>query len=268
MSGANASATWRSHLGKTIPRFLFVVVAVISVYGSAFSQNDAVRVLASNGVRPAIQALTRPAEGAIARPLYAQFNTTTVLRQRIDAGEPFDVAVLTAEAIDGFIRAGKIIPGSRTDVGHVGIGVGVRAGAKKPDIRTVELMKRTLLDAKGITYAQDGASRPYIEKMFAEMGIADSVKSKIVLKQGSDASMAAVVAGEAELEITLSSEIMQAPGMQLVGPLPDKFQNYVRFAAGVSTNSKNSAAASALIKFLTNRKVAPTYKAKGIETAN
>jgi molybdate transport system substrate-binding protein len=104
--------------------------------------------------------------------------------------------------------------------------------------------------------------------MFAEMGIADSVKSKIVLRQGSDASMAAVVAGQAELVITLSSEIMQAPGMQLVGPLPDKFQNYVRFAAGISTNSKNADAANALIKFLTNPKVAPTYRAKGIQTAN
>jgi molybdate transport system substrate-binding protein len=268
MSGANASATARSHLGKMIRRIFIVAAIVISLQCRAFSQNDAVRVLASNGVRPAIQALTRPAEGAIARPLAAQFNTTTVLRQKIDAGEPFDVAVLTAEAIDGFIKSGKILPGSRADVGHVGIGVGVRSGAKKPDIRTVESMKSTLLAAKGISYAQDGASRPFIEKMFAELGIADLVKSKIVLRQGSDASMAAVVAGEAELEITLSSEIMQAPGMQLVGPLPDKFQNYVRFAAGVSTNSKNSDAAGALIKFLTNPKVAPTYKAKGIETGN
>jgi molybdate transport system substrate-binding protein len=250
-----------------IRRSFFVAAVVLAIQGRAFSQGDPVRVFASNGVRPAIQALTRPAEGAIARSLAAQFNTTTLLRQKIDAGEPFDVAVLTAEGIDSLIKSGKIVASSRTDVGHVGIGVGVRAGAKKPDIRTVESMKRTLLDAKGISYAEDGASRPYIEKMFAELGITDSVKSKLVLKQGSDASMAAVVAGQAELELTLSSEIMQAPGMQIVGPLPDKFQNYVRFAAGVSANAKNAAAASALVKFLTDPKVAPTYRSKGIQTA-
>jgi molybdate transport system substrate-binding protein len=249
-------------------RIFFVVAIVLAIQGRAFSQGDPVRLFASNGVRPAIQALTRPAEGTIARSLAAQFGTTTVLRQKIDAGEPFDVALLTAEAIDAFIKSGKITASSRADVGHVGIGVGVRAGAKKPDIRTAESIKRTLLDAKGISYAEDGASRPYIEKMFAELGIMDSVKSKLVLKQGSDASMAAVVAGQAELELTLSSEIMQAPGMQLVGPLPDKFQNYVRFAAGVSASSKNAAAANALVKFLTNPKVAPTYKSKGIQTAN
>jgi molybdate transport system substrate-binding protein len=251
-----------------IRRFLFVAAVVLAIQGRAFSQSDPVRVFASNGVRPAIQALTRPAEGAISRSLAAQFNTTTVLRQKIESGEPFDVAVLTAEGLDSLIKSGKIVASSRAEVGHVGIGVGVRAGAKKPDIRTVESLKKTLLEAKGISFAEDGASRPVIEKMFAEMGIADSVKSKLVLKQGSDASMAAVVAGQAELELTLSSEIMQAPGMQLVGPLPDKFQNYVRFAAGVSASSKNVSAANALIKFLTNPKVAPTYRSKGIQTAN
>jgi molybdate transport system substrate-binding protein len=250
-----------------IRSFLFVVAVAASIQGRAFSQNGPVRVFASNGVRPAIQALTRPAEGRIARPLAAQFNTTTVLRQKIEAGDPFDVAILTAEAIDSFIKSGKIVPSSRMDVGQIGIGLGVRAGAKKPEIRTVEAIKRTLSDAKGITYAEDGASRPFIEKMFAELGITDSVKSKIVLRQGSDASMAAVAAGQAELVITLSSEIMQAPGMQLVGPLPDKFQNYVKFAAGVGTNSQNADVARALIKFLTDPKVAPTFKAKGIQTA-
>ena len=128
-------------------------------------------------------------------------------------------------------------------------------------------IKRTLASAKSITFAQDGASRPYIEKMLDQLGIADSVKPKTMLRQGSDASMALVAAGQAEMVITLVSEIMQAQGIELVGPLPDEFQNYVRFSAAANTHTKNADAANALIKFLTNPEVAPTFKAKGIQPA-
>jgi len=254
-----------------IKRFLCTAVlalGVIAAPAQAAAQGEPVQLISSNGVKPAVQALARPAEAAIAHPLAMQFNTTVSLRQRIAAGESFDVAILTAEAIDALIKEGKIVARSRADVGSVGIGVGVRAGATKPDIRTVDAMKRTLLNAKSITYAQDGASRQYIEKMVNELGIAESVKPKTLLRQGSDASNASVASGEAELVITLTSEIMPAPGVELVGPLPAKFQNVVRFAAGVSVNAKNADAANALVKFLSSPKVAATFKAKGIQTAN
>jgi molybdate transport system substrate-binding protein len=232
--------------------------------GSA--QSRPVRLLASNGVRPAVQALTPSTEGAITRPLSAQFNTTRDLRQKIEAGEPFDVAILTAEAIDSLIKSGKITAGGRAGLGSVPIGVGVRVGGTKPDIRTAESVKQMLLSVKSITYAADGASRPFIEKMFDDLRIAGDVKSTVMLRQGSDASMAAVAAGHAEVVITLVSEIMQAPGIQLVGPLPERFQGYVRFAAGVSATAQNREAANALIQFLTSPKAAPTFKAKGIQT--
>ena len=246
---------------------LIAVLALAAAQTRAAAQGAPIRLLVSNGVRPALQALSGPAEGAIAHPLAAQFNTTTSLKQKIEAGEEFDVAILTAETIDALIKEGKLAASSRADIGSVGIGAGVRAGAKKPDIRTVDAIKRTLAGAKSITFAQDGASRPYIEKMFDELGIADSVKPKTMLRQGSDASMALVAAGQAEMVITLVSEIMQAQGIELVGPLPDKFQNYVRFSAAASTHTKNADAANALIKFLTNLEVAPTFKAKGIQPA-
>jgi molybdate transport system substrate-binding protein len=218
-------------------------------------------------VRPALLALARPAEGAIAGPVTAQFNTTTVLKQRIEAGEQFDVAVLTQEAIDSLIKSGKITASSRAEIGSVGIGIGVRTGAKKPDVATVQALKRTLLNAKGITYAADGASRPAIERMFEELGIVDSVTSKTTLTAGSDAAMARVAGGREELIITLISEIMPTPGIDLVGPLPARFQRYVRFAAGISTNAKNTQTAKAYLRFLTDPKAAPTFKAKGIQTA-
>lgn len=249
---------------KTVCLVLFIFALSIGV---VHSQGEPIRLVASNGVRPVLQALTPQAEKTIGHRLAAQFGTTVFLRQKIAASEAFEVAVLTAEAIDALIKEGKIVARTRADVGSAGVGLGIRAGAKKPDIATPDAIKQALLSAKSITWAQDGASRPAIEKMIDELGIADRVKSKIVLQQGSDAAMANVAAGKDEIVMTLVSEILQAPGIELVGPLPAKFQNYVHFAAGVSANAKNADSASALVKFLTSPAAAPTYKAKGIQTA-
>ena len=257
---------------KTVWLVLFIfalsIGVVLSQQTRAAAQGESLRLVASNGVRPVLQALAAPAEKAIGHPLASQFGTTVSLIQKIRAGEAFEVAVLTTEAIDALIKDGKIAARSRADVGNVGVGLGVRASAKKPDIGTPDAIKQTLLSAKSITYAQDGASRAAIEKMIDDLGIADRAKSKIVLQQGSDAAMANVAAGKDEVVMTLVSEILQAPGIELAGPLPTKFQNYVHFAAGVSTNAKNADAANALVKFLTSPAAAPTYKAKGIRTAN
>jgi molybdate transport system substrate-binding protein len=231
----------------------------------AAEQAEPVRVFSSNGVKAALDALKAASESAIGHPLAPQFSTTVVARQKIESGEPFEVAILTSEAIDALIKEGKIVARSRADIGSIGIGVGVRSGAKKPDIRTVDALKQTLLNAKSVTYAQDGASRQHIEKMFDALGITDKMKPRLVLVNGSDASFAAVESGRAEMVITLISEILPVKGVAFVGPLPEKFQDYVHFAAGVSVGAKNADAAGSLIKFLIGPKAALTFKDKGIQ---
>jgi molybdate transport system substrate-binding protein len=252
---------------KLAPHYTLAQSNLASVTAKLAAPQDApVRVLSSNGVKAAVQELHAKGQQTIAHPLAVQFNTTASIKQRIENGEAFEVAILTAEAIDALIKEGKIAAQSRADIGEVGIGVGIRAGAKKPDIGTPDAIKQTLLNARSITYAEDGASRPHIEKMFGELGIAEQMKSRTRLQQGSDASNARVAAGDVELVITLTSEILPATGIELAGPLPEKFQSRVRFAAGVSTNARDIRAANALIKFLTGNG-APTFKAKGIEPA-
>jgi molybdate transport system substrate-binding protein len=249
------------------------IIAVAAYLGSlnpggaiaAAEQAEPVRVFASNGVKAAVDALKTASESGIGHPLALQYSTTVAHKQKIESGEPFEVTILTSEAIDALIKESKITARSRSDIGSIGIGVGVRSGAKKPDIQTVDTLRQTLLNAKAVTYAQDGASRQHIEKMFDELGIADKMKPKLVLVNGSDASMTAVESGRAEMVVTLISEILPVKGIDYVGPLPEKFQNYVHFAAGVSAAAKNADAADRLIKFLTGPKAASTFKDKGIQ---
>jgi molybdate transport system substrate-binding protein len=237
----------------------------IGIAVAAILQGAEVRIFVSNGVKAVVEELRPQCERAAGHTLAIQFGTTSTLKQKIEAGEKFDAVLLTSEAVDALAKEGKVDAGTVKDLGRAGVGVGIRAGAAKPDIRTSEALKKTLLNAKSITYAQDGASRVFIEKMFDHLGIASQMKPKTMLVPGSGAANANVAGGQEELVLTLVSEILPAPGVELAGPFPSELQNYVSFRAGISANAENRDAAQAFINVLTGSKAAATWKAKGLE---
>jgi molybdate transport system substrate-binding protein len=229
------------------------------------SQNSALHVLVSNGMKGSMEELQPQCEKAVGWPLTIQFGSTASLKKRIEMGEAFDVTIITTEAIGDLIKQGKLAGASRTDVGRSELGIGIRAGAPKPDIRTPEALKKTLQAAKSITYPQDGASRGTIEKMFERMGVAGELKSKIILAPGSGPATESVAAGQAAMVITLFSEIVPIHGVEILGPLPGAYQSDIRFGAATSAASKNAEAAKAFIAYVSGSKAAPVLKAKGIE---
>src|SRR5215468_8182115 len=107
-------------------------------------------------------------------------DVAAVMKRRIEAGEPFNLAVLVDFQADDLIKAGKLVSETRTDVMKAGIGVAVKRGAPKPDIGTVEAFKHALLEAKSITYLKEGASTRYLDRLFARLGIADALRAKTV----------------------------------------------------------------------------------------
>jgi molybdate transport system substrate-binding protein len=225
---------------------------------------NSLRVFASNGVKAVIEQLQPQCERATGRKLAIQFGSTTDLVQKINAGQAFDLTMLTSEAIDQLIKSGKVAS-KGVPLARCGVGVGIRSGAPRPDISTPEAMKRTLVKAKSVTYAEDGASRVFVERMEDRLGIASEVKAKTMLTHGSGAATANVADGNAELVLTLASEILPVHGIELVGPLPEALQDYVNFAAGVAADAHDPAAANAVIQFLKGPSAAPVYKAKGME---
>ncbi len=246
-------------------RSLAILSAVLfAQIGTA--QDSPLHVVASNGVRAVVEDLLPKAEAAIGRKLSVEYNSTTGLKQKIDAGQTFDVAILTSEGVDDLIKAGKLAARTRTDFARCGVGVGIRAGAPKPDIRTSKALKQTLLKAKSITYAEDGASRAYVNKMLDRYGITEEIGRKTAMEQGSTRATARVASGQSDIVLTLISEILPAPGVRLVGPFPADVQGYVTFTAGIGANSKDVKAGEALIRFLKSPSVAPTLKAKGMES--
>ncbi|HEX3938281.1 MAG TPA: substrate-binding domain-containing protein [Xanthobacteraceae bacterium] len=186
-----------------------------------------------------------------------------------DGKEPFDVAILTPEAIERLIKDGKVAPGSRTDLAKTGIGVVVKAGTPLPDISTVDAFKRTLLAAKSVAYIDPkagGSSGIYVAGLLQRLGIAAQVNAKAVLVHGG-AVADHVADGEAELGIHQISEILPVAGVVLVGPLPAEIQNFTVYAAGLGAQAPDSAAAAALLKFLSGPEALSIIKAKGMEPA-
>jgi molybdate transport system substrate-binding protein len=186
-----------------------------------------------------------------------------------DGKETFDVAILTPQAIDALAKEGKIVPGSRADLAKTGVGVVVKAGAPLPDISTVEAFKQTLLAAKSVAFIDPkagGSSGIYVERLLAQLGIADAINAKAVLVHGG-AVADHIADGEAEIGIHQISEILPVAGTVLVGPLPPGIQNYTVYAAGVGTAAKDGAVARAVVKFLSGPHALPLIKAKGMEPA-
>jgi len=246
----------------TTAAFLFLPPPQVAAGGAP------VRVLVSNGMKAAMEELQPQCERAIGHPLAVQYNSTLSVKKMIEAGEGFDVTLITTEAIDDLIKQGKLTGGSRTPLARSELGIGIRAGAAKPDIHTPEALKRSLREAKSITYPQDGASRGYIEKMFERLGIAADVKPKIILAKGSGPATESVAAGQAAMVITLFSEIVPIHGVEILGPLPGEYQSDIRFSAAASSTAQDAASAKALIAFLAGPKVAPALKAKGLDPAH
>jgi molybdate transport system substrate-binding protein len=186
--------------------------------------------------------------------------------RRANAGEPFDLLITGSEPLDGLIRDARIIASTRTDIARSGIGVGVRAGARRPDISTVEALRRALLDAKSIAYLKDVGSGIHVARLLERLGIAEAVKAKATRPE-SDVVSELVAKGEVELGIIVITQILTTPGVELVGPLPPEAQSYISFTAGISAHSRERTAAQDLIKFLTGPIAVPVIRAQGMEPA-
>jgi molybdate transport system substrate-binding protein len=250
---------------RSIAAVIFAATAGFTCAPPAAAQGTPVRVLVSNGMKAALQELQPQCERAIGHSLDLQFNSTASVKQKIEAGEAFDVTIISMEAIDDLIKQGRLAGSSRAGIARSKLGIGIRVGTLKPDIHTPERLKQALRDVKSITYPQDGATRGYIEKMFERLGIAADVMPKTILAPGSGAATESVASGNATFVITLFSEIVPVRGIEILGALPGKFQYDLHFGAAASAKTENAVAAHALIGFLVGPEAARTFKTKGLE---
>ena len=247
-------------------------LAILLAAGAATRSAGAaeIRVLTAGAFKQVLVALLPAFEQQSGHKVTFENDTVGALTKRIEAGEKFDLAILTPAAVDELASKGKFASGSRADLARVGVGVVVREGAAQPDISSVDAFKRALLAAPSVAYidpAAGGSSGIYVARLLERLGIAKEVNAKAKLIPGG-AVAEHIAKGEAELGIHQISEILPVKGITLVGPLPAEIQNYTTYAAGISANAQQRDAARALLEALTGPAAATILKARGMEPAH
>jgi molybdate transport system substrate-binding protein len=223
-----------------------------------------IRVLSTQATEQAYRELVPQFEKASGHKVTTVFTGTLDANKRLAAGETYDLLIMSAPSIEEQIKTGKVVAGSRVDLAKSGVGVGVKAGAPKPDISTTEALKRTLLAAKSIGYST-GPSGVYMIGVFQRMGIADEIKHK--LKQTpTGVFVGGIIAnGEAEIGFQQVSELSHFAGVDYVGPLPAEIQQFTIFSSGIIAGTKEAEAAKALVSFITAPAAAAAFKRIGME---
>jgi molybdate transport system substrate-binding protein len=242
-------------------------VSILLFPVAAFSQE--VRVMTSGGFTAAYLEVIPEFERSTGSKVVTAFGASMgdapdSIPARLRRGEPVDVLIMAAEALEELARQGKVVAASRVDLVRSSIGVAVQAGAPKPDISSVDALKRTLLAAKSIAYSAS-ASGVYVSgELFQQLGIADQVMPKS--KRIESERVGAVVArGDAEIGFQQISELLPIPGIVYLGPLPPAVQKSTVFSAGVAASAKSPTAARMLIKFLASPAVRSAVMKSGLE---
>ncbi len=228
-----------------------------------------IRLLSGSAIIPVMVELIPEFEQSSGYKVTSDLNGTIGgMTDRVLKGEAADVAIVSGAQIDKLQKADKVVAGSRVDLARVGVGVFARKGAAKPDITSVEAFKRTMLAAKSIGWNDPAAGAPvgiYMVGLVERLGIANEMKPKITTFKQRSERFEAVARGDVEIGFNQISEILAAPGVDLVGSLPAEIQSDTLFAAGIVMSGTEKEGGKALIRFLTSPAARGVWTAKGFE---
>ena len=223
-----------------------------------------IKLLSGNGGRVAVAELSERFEKATGHKVNIDFAVNPQVRKRVLDGEAFDVAVLNPPVLDELIKAGKVKADTRTVIGRIGLGVGIKQGAPRPDLSTAEGFKKALLAANKVAYPEEGASGIYFASLVKRLGIEEEMKSRLMPMPG-EYNVEVVAEGKADMVVVVASRIYGVKGVEMVGLLPNELQTWIAFAAGVSTGAKDPELASKLAKAMAAPSAEPFLRQVGLE---
>jgi molybdate transport system substrate-binding protein len=240
------------------------IAALIVAASAATARSEEIKVLSTPTMKAALNELAPAFTRATGHTLALTFEGVPALKRQIEAGEAFDLAILLPATVDDLAKQGKIVAGTRTDVARTAAGVAIRSGAPQPSVDTAEALKRTLLAAKTISYSGDSASGNYLLQLLDRLGVANDVKSRLVIVKGRS-PVEAVARGDAELTVITVPNIVGVEGVALAGLLPEELQNYTTFSGGLGAGAKEPKVARQFMMFLRSQAAAAVIRSKGLE---
>ena len=232
-----------------MPKLAAIVATLFTVPAV---QGAEVAVMSGGAVKSALTAAAGAWEKASGHSVKATFAPAGELRERIARGDRADVLVVPQENLAEYEKAGVIDAASRHDLGAVAMAAAVKEGAPRPDISTPEALKRTLEQAKSVTYMdpkRGTSGKHFDEAVLPRLGIRDAVRAKTTLGEGGFIAEK-VARGEVEIAFHQITEMLPVKGVTIVGPLPDALQKVTVYSAVLMKDAAHPAEARALLDYL------------------
>ena len=223
-----------------------------------------IRVICANALSIPEKDFAADFTGETGHTVAFTFGSPGTIDQKLVAGETYDLIITTRAAFDPLERAGKLIKDTRRPLVRVGIGIAARENAKV-DVSTPDALRKTLLAARSITYSDSstgGLSGINAQKVLENLGIADAVKDKSILKSGGQDLIAS---GEAEIGLFNASEIPRAKGVVLAGKVPAAVQAYINYEAAVTAASTAPEPALAFLRYIARPAARARWEKTGLE---
>jgi molybdate transport system substrate-binding protein len=220
--------------------------------------------------QPVVETLIPRFEAAHRCRFSTVWNTAPAMVKRLQAGEHGDVLLLNRAGTLTMTAAGRLIEGSQTPIASAATAIAVKAGAKRPDISSVEALKRSLREAMAISYSHPdagGASGIYVAKLLKDWGMEREINAKTKFPPPAGLTAAFLITGEAEIAIQQKPELLQVPGIEIVGFLPGELHMVTHFVAGIEKQSPHVALAKAFIESLRTSEARAAFTAKGLDPA-
>ena len=243
-------------------RFVLTLLAAL-VFAAPLSAAD-IKVIGSPGLREPYTELVPGFEKSTANKVTTTWGGVNEVANKVAAGEIADIVLLPVKQIDDLIRQGRLDRANTVVVAKSGVGVAVRAGTPKIDIRSSDSIKKALLAGNRIAYST-GPSGVHMAAVIKQWGLSDQLKSKIVVTPPNTQVAEVLAKGGADIGFQQVSELFHAPGIDYLGQLPSDIDEITAFAAALHTRAQNPDAAKALIKYLSAPAAAPIIKKAGME---
>jgi molybdate transport system substrate-binding protein len=240
------------------------VIALLVLTHVRVAWAEELKVMSTPTLKSTLEEITPAVEQQTGRHLVTQFDNAATLKQKIEAGEAFDVAILLPEQVDDLIAHGSIAAGTRTDIAKAMVGMATRAEVPAPDISTVDAFRQALLNARSLSWSPGSASGAYLVSLLDRLRIAEMVKPRLVPVSGGRV-VEAVANGTADATVITVPNIVDARGVKLAGILPRELQHYTVYTAGVSSHTVNAEASQALIRLLMEPQTTTLLQKKGLE---
>ncbi len=233
---------------------------------TASAQDKEVTLIAPGGIRAAIEQMIPAFEKKSGYKVKATFGSGLGTKKQVAEGGAFDVPVVQPPYPE-VIASGKVLADSAKPLATISIGIAVRKGMPKPDISSVDAVKKTLLAAKSVSFpnpAGGAAAGVSFMETLNKLGIADQMKATLKPAQGGAGAMAMVAKGEAEIGLTFLSE-MEDPGIDVVGALPKTISPPTSLVGFISAHAKNPEGAKKLLDYLASKEAAAVYKSERMQ---